>query len=309
MSTERRRAQGALTAVIAAGLFTSFTTRAHAQACCASGSSLTPIRLDVHERALAGLQSGLNAQHGSYDSSANFRGMPDGASDVELRQTAFATVAPWPRLQLSALVPWVATRRQAAGTPPEWGTGLGDVSFAARYEALQLREYASVPALALVGTLTTPTGTAAEQADHTLGSDATGAGTWRLGGGVALEHDHDAFLFNLTAVISTALPRTAAGVRFTYEPRLDVTMGVGYAVSHFWHGALVLNYEFEGSPSVNGEQGLGRRRLDATLAVTHVLDDDVRLQGALTGAMPVSFLGKNDIARFGGTMALVWSWL
>lgn len=308
MSTEWIRTHGALSAALAVAMVM-FASRAHAQGCCASGASLTPIRLDLHERALAGVQVGLNAQHGSYDANADYRGLPDDTSDLELRQTAFTTVAPWSRLQLSALLPWVETRRQAAGAPTEWGTGLGDVSFAARYEPLQLREHAALPAIAFVGTLTTPTGTSAEQAENTLGSDATGAGTWRVGGGVALERDHDAFLFNLTAVVSTALPRTVAGLRFAYEPRVDITLGAGYAVSHHWHGALVLNYEFEGPPSVNGEAGLGRRRLDATLAVTHVLDDDLRLQAAVTAAPPVSLLGKNDIARLGGTFSLVWSWL
>lgn len=279
-----------------------------AQGCCASGSSLTPIRLDLHERALAGLQLGVNVQHGSFNDDASYRGIPDGVSDVELRQTAFATIAPLPRWQVSALVPWLSTRR-AAGTTSEWGTGIGDVNFAARFEPLQLHESTAAPAIAVIGTVMTPSGTSPEDSRNTLGSDATGAGTWRLGGGFALERDHDAFLFNLTTVGSIALPRRGAGLRFTYAPRFDVTLAAGYAVSHYWHTALVLNYEQEGAPEIAGQPGLSRRRFDTSLLVTHLLDDDLRLQAAVTATPPVSAFGRNDIARVGGTLSLVWSWL
>ncbi len=293
-------------AVASLALFQSHDARA--QGCCASGSSLTPIRLDLHERALAGLQLGLNVQHGSFDDAASYRVIPDGVSDVELRQTAFATIAPLPRLQVSALVPWLSTRR-AAGTTNEWGTGIGDVNFAARFEPLQLHESTSAPAIAVIGTVMAPTGTSPEDATNTLGSDATGAGTWRLGGGFALERDYDAFLFNLTVVASTALPRRAGELRFTYAPRFDFTLGAGYAASHHWHLAAVFTYEREGAPKIAGQPGLSRSRFDTSLLVTHLLDDDIRLQAAVTATPPVSTLGRNDIARVGGTLSLVWSWL
>src|SRR5690606_21333512 len=93
---------------------TAVVTSAHhaaAQGCCASGASLTPIRLDLHERALAGIQLGTNVQHGSFDQSSDYRPIPHDVSDVELRQTAFVTIAPVSRLQVSTLLPLVETRR------------------------------------------------------------------------------------------------------------------------------------------------------------------------------------------------------
>lgn len=283
--------------------------RAAAQGCCASGASLTPARLDLHERALVGLQLTANLQHGSHDDTATYRTTPEGASDVELRQTVFGTFAPLPRLQVSALVPWVETRRAAAAAPPEWGTGLGDVSLLARAEPITLREYERLPAVAVLGSLIAPTGTAPESATNLLGSDATGAGVWRLGGGLALERDQDAFLFNLTALVSTALPRTANGVRFVYAPRWDLTFGVGYAVTHYWHLAAVLNYEHEGAPEINSEVGRTRRRLDAALLVTHLLDDGLRIQGGVNLSPPLSELGRNELGRAGANLSVVRSWL
>src|SRR5690606_12688767 len=160
--------------------------------------SLTPVRLDLHERALVGVQAGASVQHGSFDNSADYRAIPSDASDVEFRQTLFGTVAPLERLQVSALVPWLETRPAAAGAPAEWGMGVGDASLMVRGEPIRLREYTDVPALALLGSVIAPTGTSPEAATRLLGSDATGAGAWRLGGGVALEQTYGAFLLNLT---------------------------------------------------------------------------------------------------------------
>jgi hypothetical protein len=285
------------------------STRAEAQGCCASGASLTPVRLDLHERALVGLQLATGAQHGSFDNGTSYRSTPDDASDIELRQTAFGTYAPLSRLQLSAMVPWLETRRSASGAPTEWGGGLGDVSLLVRGEPVALREYGDVPAIAVLGSLVAPTGTAPEDASNLLGSDATGAGVWRLGGGLALEQAYGAFLVNLTAMLSTALPRTASTTRFVYAPRWDVTLGLGYAVSHYWHLAALFNYEHEGAPSINHNPGQTRRRLDTALLVTHLLDDGLRIQGGLNLTPPISNLGRNDLARIGGTVSLVRSWL
>lgn len=282
---------------------------AAAQGCCASGASLTPVRLDLHERALVGVQLGASAQHGSFDNTSNYRGIPDDASDVELRQTLFGSFAPVSRLQLSALAPVLETRRAAAAAPAEWGVGLGDVSVLARGEPITLREYADVPAVAVLGSLVMPTGTSPETAENLLGSDATGAGVWRLGGGLAVEQAYDAFLLNLTAVLSTALPRTAGEVRFVYAPRLDLTFGLGYAVSHYWHLAAVFNLELEGAPEINGTSGQARRRLDTALLVTHLLDDGLRIQAGVNATPPLSPLGRNELARLGGTVSLVRSWL
>lgn len=284
-------------------------TRSFGQACCASGASLTPVRLDLHERVLAGLQVGAFDQHGSFDTAARYRETPTEASDLELRGVLFGTFAPSRRVQLSVLAPWVETRRVAARTPPEWGGGLGDVAAAARFEPVQLREYGAAPSVALLGTLTAPTGTPPEQAKNLLGSDSTGAGVWRLGGGLALEKAHSAFLFNLTSSLSTALSRTADGVHYTYGLRLDTSLAVGYAVTHYWNTALALAHEVEGAPESNGVKGVGRRRIDASLIVTHSLDDGLRLQGSVTLTPPLSGLGRNEIARAGGTLTVVKSWL
>lgn len=295
-------------AVVATLLALLVPSRAAAQGCCASGASLTPVRLDLHERALVGVQLGATAQHGSFDNAANYRGVPDDASDVELRQTLFGSFAPAPRLQLSALAPLLETRRAAAGAPAEWGVGLGDLSVLARGEPLTLREYPNIPALAVLGSLVLPTGTSPEAASNLLGSDATGAGAWRVGGGLSIEQAYDALLVNLTAMLSTALPRRAGAVRFVYAPRWDVTFGLGYAVSHYWHLAVVLNYEREGAPEMNRNPGQTRQRLDAALLATHLLDDGLRIQAGLNATPPVSGFGRNELARAGATVSLVRSW-
>lgn len=307
MSSSRRWAGvgGALVALSTALL----TSRASAQGCCASGSSLTPIRLDLHERALVGVQATANAQHGSYSDAAEYRSIPDGASDLELRQTLFATFGAWSRVQGSLLVPWVETRRNAAGTPSEWGAGLGDLTLAVRGEPIQLLEYANVPGVAIVASVVAPTGTAPEAAENLLGSDATGAGVWRLGGGIAFEQAYDAFLVNLTTTASLALPRDVQMTQVSYAPRWNATLGVGYAASHYWHLALLASFEYEGAPKINGVTGRPRHHLEPALLVTHLLDDGLRVQAGVNFTPPAGSLGRNDLARLGASLSLVWSWL
>lgn len=308
MSSSRRHAVALGSSLLAlAGLL--FTNTGHAQGCCASGASLTPIRLDLHERALLGVQATANAQHGSFSDVAEYRSIPDGAADVEMRQTLFATFGAWSRLQGSLLMPWVETRRNAAGTPSEWGSGLGDLTLAVRGEPIQLHEYAHVPGVAVLASIVAPTGTAPEAAENLLGSDATGAGVWRLGGGVAFEQAYGAFLLNLTTTASLALARDVGMTHVAYAPRWNATLGVGYAVSHYWHLALLAGFEYEGAPKLNSEAGRPRRHLEPTLLVTHLLDDGLRLQAGVNLTPPIAGIGRNDLARLGASLSLVWSWL
>lgn len=309
MSNDRRRHPNVSVGLIALAALLLVTQRAQAQGCCASGASLTPIRLDLHERALVGLQVTANAQHGSFSNSAKYRSIPGGASDVELRQTLFATFGPWSRLQASVLAPWVETRRDVSGNPSEWGGGLGDLGLAVRGEPIQLREHGNVPGVAIIGSLVAPTGTAPEAAEKLLGSDTTGAGAWRFGGGFALEQAYAAFLLNLTTTVSLALPRDVGATRVEYAPRWNATLGVGYAVSHYWHLALLAGFEYEGSPRINGDAGHPRRHLEPALLTTHLLDDGLRLQAGLNLTPPVTSVGRNDLARVGASLSVVRSWL
>lgn len=282
---------------------------AWAQACCAFGSSLTPTRLDLHERLLVGVQTGAAWLHGSHPSSGQYRGAPDGSTDLELRQTLFATAALGERIQASALLPWVETYRRTASTASEWGHGLGDVSALLRGEFTQLHEYSDVPSFALLLGALFPTGTPPEDATSTLGSDTTGGGVFRALVGLSVEQAFGAWLFNLSGTVSLAALADRAGIETRHAPRWAVVGSAGYAWSHHLSTAGSLSFETEGNTTINGVavSGTNQRRTELAAITTYGFTDAWRMQFRLSLDPPVARLGVNEPARLGGNVALIWS--
>lgn len=284
-------------------------TAAWAQACCAFGSSLTPTRLDLHERVLVGVQTGAGWLHGSHTPSGQYRGTPDAAMDVELRQTLFATAAIGDRVQASALLPWVETYRRTGSTPGEWGHGLGDVSALLRGELTQLHEYTDVPSFALLLGALFPTGTPAEDATSTLGSDTTGGGVFRALVGASVEQAFGAWLFNLSGTVSLAARADRAGITTRHAPRWAFVGSAGYAWSHHLSTAGSLSFETEGNTTLNDAvaPGTQKRRTELASITTYGFSDAWRMQFRLSLDPPVTQLGVNEPARLGGNVALIWS--
>jgi hypothetical protein len=300
--------------IAAALLLASAPVEADAQGCCAFGSSLTPTRLDLHERALVGVQAGASWLHGSHTWSGAYRDAAAGSSDVELRQTLFATAALGRRIQASALVPWVETYRATASNSGEWGHGLGDISILARGEFTLLHEYPNVPSLALILGALFPTGTPQALsgpedsfASSPLGTDATGGGVYRLLVGSGVEQAFGSWLVSVTGTVSIVPPGGASPI--VPAPRWSFIAGAGYAWSHQFSTAAALLFEVEGNGERHGEVAIrtNRRRGEFALVATYNFDDTWRAQGRLGADPPISEWGANEAARLGANLALIWS--
>src|SRR5579864_8375008 len=129
MSRRTSRSRSAF-ALAASGLLATAPSVAHAQACCAGGSAITPGRLEIHEAALAGVQLRASDVTGSYDASGHYVGSPRGVSEFDLEQDVFGAIRFLRRAQAALLVPIVETRRQA-GNLARFGGGIGDVNASA----------------------------------------------------------------------------------------------------------------------------------------------------------------------------------
>ena len=282
---------------------------AYAQGCCAFGSSLTPTRLDLHERLLVGFQVGASGLHGSHTANADYHAAPNGTTDVELRQTLFATSAIGSRVQASVLLPWVETYRRVPSSSGEWGHGLGDISALVRADLVQLHEYPDVPGVALLLGGLFPTGTPVESATQTLGSDATGGGVYRVLGGVSAEQAFGSWLINVTATASFAPPAKRAGIATQHAPRWSFVAGTGYAWSHRLSTAGSVSFETEGDTKVDGANvsASHKRRTELALITTYAIDDNFRAQARLSAEPPLAHLGANEPARLTGNLALIWS--
>ena len=160
---------------------------AKAAACCMSASVVGSGRLVVWEDAAAGLTTSWSHGAGRFDTAGRFRGFSAGLVEDEWRVEAWAIVRLAERWQVSARVPWVTGVRASPDGTSAIGTGIGDVSAAARFDAIGLGEYEWVPGLAVLLQVVGPTGRRPEQATDALGASATGRGAFAVSLGGAAE--------------------------------------------------------------------------------------------------------------------------
>src|SRR5262249_54157385 len=91
-SAPLRRLAPVLASPLASAAVLAAATAAHAQACCAGATALSPGRLELHESALVGLQARLSGITGSFDQRGAFIPNPRGTTEVDVEQDFIATL-------------------------------------------------------------------------------------------------------------------------------------------------------------------------------------------------------------------------
>ena len=292
---------------MASGLLVATPSVAHAQACCAGGSAITPGRLEMHEAALAGVQLRASDVTGSYDTGGHYVGSPRGVSEFDLEQDVFGAIRFLRRAQAALLVPIVETRRQA-GDLSRFGGGIGDVNASARYDFVVAGESRYVPGIALLAGITLPTGTSPESATALLAVDATGIGAWQVNGALALEQTFGPWLVNATGMVAKRTERYGQ----TLGTQVTLLAAGAYTFDNDLALALSASYAFEGD--VTDAQGhdlpaTSRRLTTLSLSCLWPFEDAWRLLGALFVEPPISGFGSNQPAASGVTMTLIRSWM
>ncbi len=284
---------------------------AHAQACCAGASAITPARLGLHEQALVGVLVTASTGLGSYDAARTFRATPPGVGELDLRQDVVAALRWLERGQLGVLIPLHASWRRSPTTGAELGGGLGDLSLNLRYDAINNREYRYLPGIALLGGVTLATGRPPESARRPLGSDATGTGATQFSVGLALERSFGDFLLNVTGLASKRTRREVFGVDSELGTHLMALFAVGYTLFEETAVAGVLTYTHEGDARIDGQAvpDTASGRLRVSLAASSTISDAWRLQGAAFIDPPLDGLGRNLPSSVGATLGLIWSFL
>ncbi len=286
--------------------------RAAAQACCAGGTVVTPTRLALHEDLAVGLVLRARTNLGSFDASGHYTS----SSGVEqiLEQDVAATARLADKGQVGVVIPMIQTRRDEAGLN-DWGGGLGDVSLTARYDFLLAAQSLHWPGIAVLAASTLPTGTPPDKATHPLAADATGAGTYDVTLGLALEkaagHIYcalDGWLthrFTRTSSVGGATLTESFGVRWT------LLAVAGYVFDDEAALGLYVNALDEGQASINGVRDPTTVLRLTTVGAAGVLPlrDLWRLQGALFSDVAISPFGRNEPVGYGLTASLVRAWL
>jgi hypothetical protein len=284
---------------------------AQAQACCSGASAITPGRLELHERALVGVQLRGSFLVGSYGAAGSFRERPTGAAELDFEQDVLGAFRFLKRAQAGVFLPVLESWRKATTTGPELGGGIGDLNLNARYDFVWAREARYLPGIGALLGVSVPTGRAPEAARLPLGSDATGTGTTQLSAGLALERPLGDFLVNVTGILAKRVNRHVQGVESELGTQLTVVVGVGYAVAAELSVAAVVTYLYEGNARVDGHEvrRSARRGLRLAAAFCASITDTLRLQGSIFADPPLSGIGQNQSVSVGATSGLVRSFL
>lgn len=283
---------------------------AHAQACCAGSSALTPGRLAMHEDFLAGATVRGGVAFGSTDGRGHYATNADGSRELDFEQDVFGAARILHRGQLALLVPFVETHRATRTSGAETGGGIGDVNVAARWDFLTAGESSVVPGIGLLAGLTMPTGRPPEDADTRLATGATGIGAFQVNGGLALEQSFGPWLVNLTGVVAKRTARTVGDLHSTLGTQLTLLAGVVYVFPNDVSLAGIVSYSYEGDATVSGQNASdsGRRLLRTSAAFALPLGDRLRLQGSLFFDPPVVHVDQNQLTTVGATFGVIVSW-
>ena len=301
-----------ISALGVAALFALTPARAHAQACCAPTSAVTPGRLALHEDALVGIQLRGASLFGAYSAGGHYAAAPTGTSEQDFEQDLFVAVRFLRRGQFALVVPLIETRRVTLArgeSRSELGGGFGDANVSGRYDVLLAGHYRYAPGIALLAGATLPTGVAPEAANNPLATDATGIGALQLHAGLALEKTFGPWLVSAAGLVAQRLSRSVHDIDVTLAAQWSVVLAGAYTFGNAAGIALSASYATEGNATIDGseQERTGRRLVTVTASGALPLSDHLRMHGGVFFTPPVSLVGKNQNASAGLSLASVYT--
>jgi hypothetical protein len=232
-----------------------------------------------------------------------------------LEQDLAAAVRLASRVQVGALLPMLETHRSGTGID-EWGGGVGDLVLTGRYDAVLAADAVPWPGLSILVGTTLPTGKPPDEASQPLATDATGAGTYDVSAGIALEKVSRHLYVALDFWVTHRFDRTMsppAGRPFRQSFGLRATaLAVGsYVFDSRAALALYASVLDERAAAVDGVEspGTGLRLTTVGAAGVLPLDDSWRLQGVAFSDVMLGSFGRNEPAGIGLAASVVRVWM
>lgn len=314
--TRPSRRWTSLSALVAALAFAALAVRARpaaAQACCAGGALVSPVRLAPPEDYAVGLQTRVHSDLGSFLPDGSYVASPT-SSEQDVEQNLAASFRLARRAQVGVVLPYVETHRTAPGVD-EWGSGVGDLALNARYDFKLAAEMTYWPGLALLAGVVFPTGKSVGDGTNPAATDATGTGTFNASLGIDLEKVHGPLYAALNTWVTYSGDSSTPGANGTtittsYPLQLTALAVAGYVFESEAAAALYLNFLERGETSVDGATSAGSGLRLTTVGATGLLPvaEDWRLSASLYGDVMASSFGRNEQAGVGGTVSLVRAW-
>lgn len=286
-----------------------FSSRASAQSCCAGTTATVPGRLAVYEDALVALQARVGGGYGSHDVNGSYVANPPGVSELDFEQDLIGTYRVAHRVEVSALVPFIETRRKAGGYV-DTGGGLGDAVASVRWDVIRAHEKAWIPGISLVAALTLPTGRPPDRATHVLAADATGTGAFRGAAGVLLDQTLGHVFFSGGATFGESAPRTIAGATTHLGLQVSVFGATGWAFEDESAVGVILTRFVEARATREGvtDESSGRSFTTLGLFGSHPFSDTFRMLGSVVATPPFDGFGRNQVAAFTASVMGARTW-
>jgi hypothetical protein len=277
---------------------------------------LTPGRLNLHESELVAVQTRATDITGSFDPTGKFISAPKGSSEVDFEQDLIASVRVLSRGQLSVTVPLVETYRRSpslgadgrVSSIVDTGGGVGDIQVNARWDATLTGASRFIPGVAVLASLTMPTGVPPELATHPLGSDATGAGMVQGALGLSLEQTFGDALVNLTGSATLHTSRDIDGVHTLLGPSFNAFAAVGYSFAPLPVVAVTVSYTGALDTQTDGVASSGRTQLRFGLSTGYAFNDSWRIQGGVFGDPPAAHFGQGQPSGAGLSATVFRTW-
>ena len=268
---------------------------ARAQACCVGTGLVTPARLRVFEDYGAGVQTRVRSVLGSFNAGGAYVGSRAGDNELDLEQDLFGA-ARFGRFQVALKLPFVETGRRETGVSA-FGGGVGDVSASGRYDVIFAGDRPWWPGVAILAGLSAPTGRTVEESPDP--TSATGIGSFEGNLGLSVEQVMGRSFVSATAFLSQQASRTVGTVTQSFGPRVTAILAGGH----------VLASELTLGAFVQGTRRSDQALVTAGAAAALPVGDYWRVQGTLSGDVPLSGWGRLQTTGAGLTVSLLRVWL
>jgi hypothetical protein len=283
------------------------TAPARAAACCMSATATGVGRLLVWEEFAVGLSSSMAYGMGRWTADGEWRPYSEDYTDIEWRTQLWGMFRLSEKWFVYGQLPFLMNQR-SSGDLQDLDGGLADVQAGVRYEVLQIGEILELPAIALTGAVTAPTGRHLADAEGALASDATGRGAWVLSAGLSLEKTLLPWYVRLdmSASLPLAATRSDLGVSQQYGLSGEVALMGGLEVADNVVVSVFGRYAQEGALSLDQEliTNSGQSGASVGSAVSWRLTPHWTVQGGVETGLFVDGLGDNQPGRVTTTLGL-----
>jgi hypothetical protein len=285
---------------------------AAAQACCVGTGLLTPARLRTFEDMAAGMQMRARSVMGAFGGGGAYATSASGVHELGFEQDLFAAKRLGRRFQVGLWAPFLETSRQAGGVSG-FGGGLGDVAVNARFDAIDAGTRGAWPGIAVLASLSFPTGQPLDEVGpgDPLSTSGTGTGSFEGTLGLSFEEIIGQGFVSLAGWGSKRSARSANGVDQSFAPRLSALLSGGYTFGHdVTVGAFASALRQGDNRDANGPiANSGVALVTAGGALSLPFWQWWRLQATMFTDVPIAGWGRNQTAGFGATAAIIRSWI